>query len=232
MKPYYGPHAGITIYNADCREVWPQILSAVNALICDPPYGVAFKGKATKHTEASGGYLGCDDSQVGPEMVIQILPFVERAVVFPGIRNLFYYPPPRDVGCVYCPSGAGTGPWGFTCFHPILFYGLRPGGPTSPSSIVSFDLANCDGHPCPKPLQWMKWLVKIASVCGDSILDPFMGSATTLVAAKQLGRHAIGIEIEERYCEIGAKRLEQEMLPFTDPLPEPEQQTMGLEAEA
>jgi len=64
-----------------------------------------------------------------------------------------------------------------------------------------------NGHPCPKPLAWAKWL--IAKSTAQTVLDPFMGSGTTLRAAKDLGRKAIGIEIEERYCEIAAKRMSQ-----------------------
>jgi site-specific DNA-methyltransferase (adenine-specific) len=66
-------------------------------------------------------------------------------------------------------------------------------------------------HPCPKPLALMRELVSLFSDPGEMILDPFMGSGTTLRAAKDLGRRAVGIEIEERYCEIAAKRLSQEV---------------------
>src|SRR5690606_21528583 len=70
-------------------------------------------------------------------------------------------------------------------------------------------------HPTQKPLSLMKWCIKLLSN-PNLICDPFMGSGTTLVAAKQLQRRAIGIEIEERYCEIAAKRLSQEVLQFPD----------------
>ncbi len=68
------------------------------------------------------------------------------------------------------------------------------------------------GHPCPKPMPWLTWLVGLTSRPGETVIDPFMGSGTTLRAAKDLGRKAIGIEIEERYCEIAVKRLSQETL--------------------
>ncbi|KKK62925.1 hypothetical protein LCGC14_2999480, partial [marine sediment metagenome] len=65
-------------------------------------------------------------------------------------------------------------------------------------------------HPSPRRLQHVNWLVRFFGE--ESILDPFAGAGTTLRAAKDLGRKAIGIEIEEKYCEIAAKRLGQEML--------------------
>lgn len=69
-------------------------------------------------------------------------------------------------------------------------------------------------HPCPKPEPLMVELVALFTDAGETILDPFMGSGTTLVAAKRLGRKAIGIEREEKYCEIAVKRLRQEALPL------------------
>jgi site-specific DNA-methyltransferase (adenine-specific) len=69
-------------------------------------------------------------------------------------------------------------------------------------------------HPTQKPIALMKWCLDIFSV--GVVLDPFMGSGTTLRAAKDLGRKAIGIEIEERYCEIAAKRLRQRVLDFSE----------------
>jgi site-specific DNA-methyltransferase (adenine-specific) len=65
-------------------------------------------------------------------------------------------------------------------------------------------------HPSPKPLALYRWLIE--RVAGHTILDPFMGSGTSLRAAKDLGRKAIGIEIEERYCEIAARRMAQLVL--------------------
>jgi site-specific DNA-methyltransferase (adenine-specific) len=67
-------------------------------------------------------------------------------------------------------------------------------------------------HPTEKPAVLMRWVLGLHWVPADTILDPFMGSGTTLRAAKDLGRKAIGIEIDERYCEIAAKRLAQETL--------------------
>jgi adenine specific DNA methylase Mod len=69
-------------------------------------------------------------------------------------------------------------------------------------------------HPTQKPELLMGWCLKNYSKPGMSVIDPYMGSGTTLLAAKNLGRQAIGIEIEERYCEIAAKRLEQEVFDF------------------
>ena len=212
MTPYYN-HAGITIYLGDCREIMPSL--DFDVLVTDPPYGVGFSGKATKHTtKRTGGYTTEDDGSVGLEAVEMALSKARRGVVYTGIRRMYAYPVPDDIGCVFCPSGAGIGVWGFVCFHPVLYYGKRPTSALVPTSISSFATNDMSGHPCPKPLPWMLWSVKVATEESDVILDPFSGSGTTLEAAKKLNRKAIGIEIEEKYCELAAKRLSQEVMSF------------------
>jgi site-specific DNA-methyltransferase (adenine-specific) len=212
VTPYYERN-GVTLYHGDSRELLPLVKATV--LVTDPPYGVGFSGKATKHTSGnSGGYTTPDDPDIGPEIVRLALPLVKRGAVFPGQRNLFAYPVAQDIGGVYCPSGAGMGSWGFRCFHPVLFYGKRPPGTIRPSCIESFDVAEPNGHPCPKPIRWMRWAIAMTCRPGDVPVDPFAGSGTTLRAAKDLGFQAVGIEREERYCEIAARRLEQDVLPL------------------
>jgi site-specific DNA-methyltransferase (adenine-specific) len=229
VKPYY-EHAGITIFHGDCREILPSLKADV--VVTDPPYGVNLTKKTSdfRDSERFDNGVSLQASVIyrdDPEHIIALIdtaiaPLVARigrALVFTGPRLLFAYPSPDAIGCVFTPNGAGRCAWGFQCMHPILFYGSDPylvdGAGSRPNSFrteqpnrETFD------HPCPKPLPWMKWAVLRASRTGETVLDPFMGSGTTLRAAKDLGRKAIGIEIEERYCEISAKRLAQEVLAF------------------
>ena len=69
-------------------------------------------------------------------------------------------------------------------------------------------------HPTQKPEALMRWCLRLRWTPPGAVVDPYMGSGTTIVAAKDVGRRAIGIEIEEKYCEIAVKRLRQEVLPF------------------
>lgn len=220
IKPYY-ESGGMTIYCGDSREVLPH-LAGFDAVVTDPPYGVAFEGKNTKHTRREKeGYSKIDDT---PEYVSSVVvPIISgliargvRVVLTPGSRNLFRYPEPTAMGSIFYPSGAGLGKWGFTCSQPILYYGKDPYLAKMlghrPDSFSSVAAADDYGHPCAKPIGTMLFLVQKASLPGETVLDPFMGSGTTLRAAKDLGRKAIGIEIEEKYCEMAVKRLAQENL--------------------
>ncbi len=96
---------------------------------------------------------------------------------------------------------------GFNNWEPILTWGLR----SLSNDVISIaNVPDANGHPTPKPIGLI--LQVLHRLPCDLILDPFMGSGTTLVAAKRLGRRAIGIEIEEKYCEIAARRVEAERL--------------------
>ena len=222
MQPYY-EHAGITIYHGDCREILPT-LPKCDAVVTDPPYGVGL-GVNTDPRAGKQPYASMEDSvdyvqQICVPAIKICLDRVGRIAMTPGNRCMFLYPTPDDVGIWYNPASTTRGKWGF-CFANafIFYYGKDPlniGLGAQPNSCMGLcDSLDMIDHPCPKPLLFMSWLVKRASNGGETILDPFMGSGTTLVAAKNLGRKAIGIEIEERYCEIAAKRLSQSVFEFS-----------------
>lgn len=201
-----------TLYCGDCRDILPT-LGQVDAVVTDPPYGVGFKGTKTKHTDNradGGGYISCEDT---PAYVLSVVvPIIDacierfhRVVLTPGLTNLFAYKQPKSVGAIFYPSGANLGPWGFTCFQPILYYGKCPYLAASkgslPNSFQTTEATEVNGHPCPKPIGQMRWIVNRASLDSETILDPFMGSGTTGVACAQLNRKFIGIEIEPKYFD-------------------------------
>jgi DNA modification methylase len=236
MKPYY-EHNGIVIYHGDCREVLPT-LGAVDLVLTDPPYGVDLGNhQASKETRpgwlAKQAYSNYDDTAENLESIVipalsDALALSERGIVFCAGHKIRLFPPPTEVGGVYLPAATGRNPWGFQSLAHCLFYGKAPDvhlGSKATAIMSSASSRKIIGHPCPKPIEWMLWAVALGSRPGETVLDPFMGSGTTLVAAKQLGRKAIGIEIEERYCEIAARRLDAtpEPLPFPDYAPAPEQ---------
>jgi len=104
--------------------------------------------------------------------------------------------------------------WGRTDSQPIFYYGRDPrlGKTISFCSFVLTERPEKTLHPCAKPLAaWKKLLGKV-SVEGETVLDPFAGSGTTGLAAKETNRKCVMIEINERFCEIIARRMSQEML--------------------
>jgi len=202
--PYY-EHAGITIYHGDCRDILPHVTADV--VVTDPPYGM---GKAA-----------WDVSIVPVDSWLPTARRIGPVLLFCGNVGARDYPfADWTVAWVRAGSVQRNGALrGFSNWEPILTYGLAS---LSNDVVACPNFPDTDDHPTPKPTALMR---KVLALCPTgTILDPFMGSGTTLVAAKQLGRKAIGIEIEERYCEIAVKRLAQEVLPLESSKPEPTQQ--------
>lgn len=208
MKPYFSED-GITIYHGDCREILPH-LPKVDLVLTDPPYGV---GKA-----------GWDTAFAMPPMP----PHVIAAGVMPGISNLTACPSEwgplsyKWTLAAHITNGMTRGAVGFGNWIACCLYaasGVSIHGNRQDHARFTIGGGPKYDHPCPKPIDPVRWFLTVLPG-GEPILDPFMGSGTTLVAAKQLGRRAIGIEIEEKYCEIAVDRLRQKVLPLMTVHPE------------
>jgi site-specific DNA-methyltransferase (adenine-specific) len=201
-----------TLYLGDARDVIPT-LPNVDAIVTDPPYGVEM-GSQNQPTERDPYKTFRDTPENVRDAVVPAfalaLERAKRAIVTPGTRCAFMYPEPYDIGAIYFPSGNGFARWGFCCSQPILYYGKdpKPNLRKEPNSVRCTEVSEKNGHPCPKPLGLMLWLVARASLDGETILDPFMGSGTTGVACMNANRKFIGIEAEPDYFEIACRRIE------------------------
>jgi site-specific DNA-methyltransferase (adenine-specific) len=205
VKPYY-EQDGIQIYHGDCRDVLPT-LPPVDLVLTDPPYGVGFE------------YLSHDDSlDKWRGLMAALVPWIRGNAsmgILPSCQInqlawIYANYPPDWLMCWYKGSPGHVAYIGFNDWEPLLVYGKIKGLQMHDYFYAQPETPN--GHPCPKPLRWAKFI--LSRTKAETIIDPFMGSGTTLRAAKDLGRKAIGIEIEERYCEIAANRLRQEVLQF------------------
>ena len=228
MTPYY-EHGGITIYHGDCREVLPQLHEFVDAVIADPPYGIGFN-EYESHNDDPGKYL----SLLKPAVELTENRMKDGwCIWFQSATTVRLWPKwfNRNFRIIAYPKTftqilKNRGPLYSTDY--ALFWSV--GEPLTPRGhgrdwcvAETADMSRrFPGHPCNRPIDEMLHAVDVFTWPGFVVLDPFMGSGTTLVAAKQLGRRAIGIEIEERYCEIAVKRLAQEVLPL-EPRVQPQQ---------
>lgn len=226
MTPYY-EHAGITIYHGDCRELLPSIQS-VRLVVTDPPY--VFGIASTAQEGKSGGWGDLMNSSIWYESWLNEAKRLTKneqgaAWVFNSWRSF-----PVLARAAYGVSWPieSLMVWDKEWIGPGGQRGLRPSYELAALfAQPDFAIANRgipdiwrskwssikpNGHPAEKPAALLRRIVSESG--GGLVLDPFMGSGTTLVAAKAEGHPAIGIEIEERYCEIAAKRLEQEVLPL------------------
>lgn len=229
---------------ADCIEYLPT-LGGVDCFLTDPFYGVdggrggqaREKGKACYILDATAWEdTPVAVSTVAVPAVKWCITHCQRGAVTPGIKCQRLYPDPVDEGCFYTPAAMGVGSWGFTSFHPILYYGrdYRAGIGAWSTGTQLTEAAEKNGHPCPKPIGAWTWLLLKVSREGETVIDPFMGSGTTLVACENTGRRGIGIELVPEYFDIACRRVEkaavQPRLDFDDKQPKP--QTLTLEETA
>jgi DNA modification methylase len=215
MTAYY-QHGGITIYHGDCREILPK-LGRFDLLLTDPPYGI-FKrqdsgmmfGKETIYTEdksASEWDMRPDDA-----LLVMLRDFCPKYAIWGGN---------------YFASALGD------CKGPLVWNKQTGNNSYADGEIAWSNVAGtlrifnhqwCGAfkdserglravHPTQKPVALMRWVMSLTP-SSQSVLDPFMGSGTTLRAAKDAGLVAVGIEREEKYCEIAAKRMAQEVMEF------------------
>lgn len=227
MKPYY-EEDGITIYHGDCREILPTL--AFDAIVSDPPFGTedlrGGYGRRQNWDNGNGkGRVIAGDKDLaaleGMFLALQSNVRIMWLAVFFAARKT---PEFVSLATRYA-AWRGELVWnkrmpglGYTIrySHESIALLSRGDPPKPPDALLSVIEAPCvaDVHPHEKPVELMKPLVKFCALENDTVLDPFMGSGTTLRAAKDLGRKAIGIEIEEKYAEIAAKRLSQKVLDF------------------
>jgi DNA modification methylase len=211
-RPYYDDD-GIVIYHADCRQILPY-LPKVDLVLTDPPYGI----KACNRSDGGVGSIVSgskfygraewDLKSIDDETLQAAIDKAPESIIWGGN---YYSLPPASCWLIWDKMQRD-----FT-FADAEMAWTNLGKAVRLYSYSRGQLV-ADGkwHPTQKPVPLMSWCLGHSKSAG-TILDPFMGSGTTLVAAKRLGRRAIGIEIEEKYCEIAVERLRQRSL-FADDL--------------
>ena len=231
MKPYYEEN-GVKIYCGDCLEILP-ILSPAEVVITDPPYGIGYRsGRKMSEIGLPRKYensFGLDEfNPLWPpniqKLVTRFLYLFTRwdktniwmnALNQLNVRaRLIWDKCHWKMGDLSIYGNQAEDILLFSRGKPSIFINGK-GRRGNIFRYSSFFLKEGQfNHPTQKPQQLIREFILDSTNKGELILDPFMGSGTTLRAAKDLGRKAIGIEIEEKYCEIAARRLTQEVLHF------------------
>lgn len=215
-KPYYS-HAGQTIYLGDCREILSE-LPKVDLVLTDPPYGIAYESSYTCETTTAKWMKTQIANDGTTEARDSVIANFEEWACFgshkadppPGFRFMAVWDkgPASGMGDLSIPFKPS---FEFIYFKGTGWSGSRDEGVIKDAHIVT-RASMGRVHPNQKPLNLLVYLA--SKHPAQTILDPFMGSGTTLVACKQLGRKGIGIEICEKYAEIAALRLSQEVMDF------------------
>ncbi len=220
IAPYYDS-GGITLYLGDCREILPE-LDRVDLVLTDPPYGIG-AARNTRGGRQNGRALApskdygdkdWDDEAPSPELLRRVIEAGDQAIVWGG--NHLGLPASscwlvwdKDTGANgYADAElAWTNLGGAVRLRRYRWRGMLQeyGGRDKEHRW----------HPTQKPISILRWAIELAGDHARTILDPFVGVGSTLRAAKDLRRRAVGIERIESYCEVAALRLGQEVLPFS-----------------
>lgn len=206
MKPYYQDEWA-TIYHGDYREILHSV--AYSVVVTDPPYGIGYSAeKSTQRGIQAFPMIEGEDKHFDPSLLMEA-----TDVILWGCNHYCDKIPPHQGQWYFwdktlannkCRIAEGEFAWHKLGTKPRAFRHLWSGAYRASESGIASQ------HPHQKPVALLVWCL---GLCADGlVIDPFMGSGTTLRAAKDLGRKSIGIEIEERYCEIAAKRLAQGVL--------------------
>lgn len=223
MKPYYQDEF-VTLFHGDCLEVTDWLDADV--LVTDPPYGIAYQSGMRKQQKLD--LVANDETTETRDKALELWGESKPALVFGHWKQS------APVGEIqrliwHKASTAGMGnlnmPWG-TAHEDIHVLGLgwdrvQAGVKRSGSVLVtrgvrggSYGEENLTGHPTPKPIGLIEQLIEATPP--GLIADPFAGGGSTLIAARNLGRKVIGVELEEKYCEIIARRLAQQAFNFEE----------------
>lgn len=219
MKPYYQDDA-VTLYQGDCREVTEWL--AADVLVTDPPYGIDWQiSSASRERQGRRAQTPiANDKDLAARDDILAAWGARPAIVFgatlkehpASAKQILVWEKTLDSGVFGTVAGFRRN------WEAIYLCGPWPAQPANRSSVIRSTAsttrnARDQGHAHSKPVGLME--VLIASTDQSAVIaDPFAGSGSTLVAAKALGRKAIGVELEERYCELIAGRLSQGVLDF------------------
>ena len=199
------------LYQGNCLSVLEDI--DFDVVITDPPYGLNFNYNTYNDTKENLVKLISDFMPI-------IKKKCDRIYIMCGITQISLYPKPDWVLAVTWNTTGSFGKYGYTQWMPILAYGDDLPGFGNVNQVTKTDVFKISGgsgvgfmrskkekeHTCPKPLNIMKQVVNRLTEKNDVVCDPFIGSGTTMYTCQDLGRSCIGIDIDEKYCELTKKR--------------------------
>lgn len=232
MTPYYDD-GQIQIWLGDCREILPMLATdSIDLVLTDPPYGMAYRSnyRAAQFQPIAGDDQTFDLSEFLPAMLRSLK--MSRHLYLFGRWSMDDARVSASAELVW-EKGSGGMPNGESPWlqrHEYITFAInrkrsshkeRAQRKDAPSrlrrgTVLSFPRLHPTQlrHPAEKPLPLLRELIETSSRFGETVLDPFAGVGSTLEAARLEGRKAIGIEVEEHYCEIAAKSLQQSVLPL------------------